>query len=173
MRVAIIGPESTGKTQLARQLGGHFHSPWVAEYAREYVSRLDRPYTFDDVEAIARRQIEQESAYEHGGADSPRYVFFDTDLIITKVWFEYCYGFAPAFVAERLERRFFDLYLLCTPDLPWEEDPVREHGDDRGFFFEWYLREVEALGTPYIIISGQGEERLRNAIEAVAEARSG
>ena len=165
MKVAIIGPESTGKTALAGQLAARFHAPWVPEYAREYVSSLHRPYTRDDVEAIARRQIEQER--EYAGWPAERHVFFDTDLIVTKVWFAYCYRSVPPFVEERLATRFFDLYLLCAPDLPWQYDPVREHGDDRDFFFDWYRREVEALGTPCAIITGQGGERLRKAVEAI------
>lgn len=165
MKVAIIGPESTGKTALAGQLAARFRAPWVPEYAREYVAALRRPYTRDDVEAIARRQVEQERKYEAWPAG--RHVFFDTDLVVTKVWFAYRYHSVPPFVEERLATRFFDLYLLCAPDLPWQYDPVREHGDDRDFFFDWYRREVEALGTPCAVITGQGGERLRKAVEAI------
>ncbi len=169
MKVAIVGPESTGKTVLAGELAERFGAPWVPEYAREYVGRLRRKYTEADVEAIARKQIEQELAYDH--LPESEYVFFDTDLVITKVWFEHCYRRVPAFVTDRLRSRYFDLYLLCAPDLPWESDPLREHGDDRDYFFAWYLREIEALGTPCVIIEGQGSARRESAVAAV-EARA-
>ena len=138
-RIAIIGPESTGKTVLTRSLAAYFGVPWVPEYAREYVENLDEHYTFEDVCKIAEHQIKTEEGFESNDV-LPR-VFFDTDLIITKVWFEFCYQKVPEFVTERLSKKFFDLYLLCEPDLPWEEDPVREHGDDQDFFFQWYKKE--------------------------------
>jgi hypothetical protein len=36
-RVVVYGPESTGKTTLARQLAEHFGAAWVPEYARAYI----------------------------------------------------------------------------------------------------------------------------------------
>ncbi|GAB1417185.1 hypothetical protein MASR2M117_25910 [Paludibacter sp.] len=164
-RIAIIGPESTGKSVLAEQLAKHFNSAWVPEYAREYVEQLGRPYNYDDICNIAKKQIEQEINFEE--SNELPYVFFDTDLIITKVWFEYCYGKVPEFVEERLKTGFFDLYLLCAPDLPWEPDPVREHGHDRDYFFDWYKSEIKKLGKPYFVVDGVGEERLKKAVEAV------
>jgi nicotinamide riboside kinase len=94
-------------------------------------------------------------------------VFFDTDLIITKVWFEYKYKSVPDFLTERLKQGFFDVYLLCTPDLPWEPDPVREHGTDREFFFDWYKNEIEQTGKPYVIVNGIGNQRIQQAIDAL------
>ena len=82
MRIGIIGPESTGKTTLARHLAGRCHGTWVPEYARTYVEQLDHPYTRQDVEAIARYQVKQLQA-DYRTED----VFFDTELIITRVWF--------------------------------------------------------------------------------------
>jgi nicotinamide riboside kinase len=67
-----------------------------------------------------------------------------------------------------LNRHFFDFYLLCYPDLPWEPDSVREHGDDREFFFNWYKQEIEKTGKPVAIITGIGKERLQNAIRALS-----
>lgn len=166
-KVAILGPESTGKTVLAKALAEHFNSPWIPEYAREYVETLSQPYTYNDVCNIALKQIDQEKKYENESFEDNKYVFFDTDLIITKVWFEYKYGSTPAFVSERLKIGFFDLYLLCAPDLPWEADSVREHGHDRDFFFNWYRKEIELLNKPYIIINGTGNERIQNAIAAL------
>ena len=167
VKIAIIGPESTGKSELTRALSVYFRSPYVSEYAREYVENLDRKYDFSDVCNIVQKQIEQELFYEKKSAENTEFVFFDTELIITKVWFEHCFGQVPDFLTERLEKRFFDFYLLCAPDLAWQADTVRENGDKRDFFFDWYKREIELLGKPYVIITGKNEARLRNAIEAI------
>lgn len=168
IKIALTGPESTGKTELSQQLAEHFHAACEPELAREYVEKLNREYTYEDVVKIARLQTEQEKKYENR-EDEQSFVFFDTDLIITKVWLEYKYQRVPEFVTERLSTRFFDLYLLCEPDLPWVADPVREHGDDRAFFFEWYQREIEKLKTPYVKIHGVGDERFRNALKAIED----
>lgn len=166
IKVAILGPESTGKTELARQLAEHFSAPWVPEYAREYIENLKTSYTFDDVCNIALKQIEQEKLYENRLTNDP-FVFFDTDLIITKVWFQYRFGKVPDFLAERMKTGFFDLYLLCAPDLEWMPDPVREHGDDREYFFDWYQKEIEQTGKPYVIVTGIGTQRIKNALKAL------
>ncbi len=164
-KVAIIGPESTGKSALAEKLADFYQSVWVPEYAREYLEKLNQPYTFDDVIQIAKHQIEEEKAFENHSNHS--FVFFDTELIITKVWFEHVYKEVPSFLEERLQKGFFDLYLLCQPDIPWEADPVRENGDNREFFLHWYQQEIEKLQKPYIPIFGLGDDRLQNAITAI------
>lgn len=164
-KVAIIGPESTGKSALAEKLADFYHSVWVPEYARGYIENLNQPYTFDDVMQIAKHQIEEEKAFENQSTHP--FVFFDTELIITKVWFEYVYKEVPSFLKERLQKGFFDLYLLCEPDIPWEADSVRENGDNRDFFFNWYQKEIENLNKPFIKIHGLGDDRLQNAITAI------
>ena len=83
IRVGIIGPESTGKSTLCRQLSEQHGYLWIKEYAREYVEALDRPYTRADLDAIAGHLIEQIST-----CYSEPVVLFDTELIIMKVWYE-------------------------------------------------------------------------------------
>ena len=166
IKIAILGPESTGKSTLAKALAKHFDSPWVPEYAREYIEKLKLPYTYEDVCTIAHRQIEEETFYDNQ-ATGDDYVFFDTELIITKVWFEYKYKTVPEFLIERQKAGFFDFYLLCAPDLAWEPDPVREHGTDRDFFFDWYKQEIEQTGKPYVVVSGIENKRTKNAIKAL------
>jgi len=166
LKIAIIGPESTGKTLLAEKLANHFQSFWIPEYAREYVENLSGPYTYEDICVIAHKQIEEEQEIESCRSTSG-FIFFDTELIITKVWFSYRYGQVPEFLSEQLNSGFFDLYLLCSPDLPWEPDPVREHGDDREFFFNWYKKEIEQTGKPYVIVTGFGDQRFQNALNGI------
>lgn len=167
LKIALIGPESTGKTELSRILARHYNVPWVPEFAREYVEKLEHPYTHNDVLKIARHQIKQEVDWMDNKVLP--FVIIDTDLVITKVWLEYCYHKVPDFLTQHLENYPIDFYLLCYPDIPWEDDPVREHGDDREMFFEWYKKEIELLNRPYVIVRGQGEERIRNAQMALNE----
>jgi len=56
--ITIVGPESSGKTTLARQLAAHYGCPWVPEYAREYLESLGGMYEELDLEAIAQGQLE-------------------------------------------------------------------------------------------------------------------
>lgn len=164
-KIAIIGPESTGKSELAQKLADYFVCDWVPEYAREYIENINRKYNFEDISKIAQQQIDEQTKYSNIETDG--FVFFDTELIITKVWFEYCYSKVPDFVLNQMNQHFFDLYLLCNFDLEWIPDPVREHGDDRSYFFELYKLEIEKTGRPYNIISGKGALRLENAIQAI------
>ncbi len=164
-KIAIIGAESTGKTTLCKQLAEHFNAKWEPELARTYVEQLDRPYLYEDVVQIAQAQIKQQEKYKN--ETSKEFIFFDTDLIITKIWFQHKYNRLPEFVEEQLQKRFFDFYLLCQPDIAWQYDPVRENSNNRQYLNNWYKQEIKKLGTPFTEIRGTGEERLNNAIASI------
>ncbi len=165
IRIVITGPESTGKTTLALALSGHFNGCYIPEHARAYVEQLDRPYTFDDVCHIADEQVRQ---YQSTVSGEHRIYFFDTWLVLTKVWFDWVYHRVPERVETNLRNLPMDLYLLCVPDLPWEPDPVRENGGEtRLALFRRYRDELLDYGFPFVEISGEGEERLQNAVKAV------
>ena len=145
-KVGIIGPESTGKSTLARYLARRYNGICVPEYAREYIEKLNRPYTIEDVEAIARHQIEQLQEIKDG------LYFFDTELIITKVWFEHKYGSCPPWLEQAIQDYPMDVYLLTYPDIEWKPDPVRENPDIRLELFDRYESEIQKLDIPYYII---------------------
>ena len=158
-KVGIIGPESTGKSSLASYLATKYDGLMVPEYAREYMEHLapDYQYTYEDVEKIAMHQVQElreisQSPAEGMAADRKDLAFFDTELIITKVWFLHKFGTCPDFLQQALEEYPMDVYLLCYPDLEWVPDPVRENPNIREYLFDWYEREVQALGIPYYIV---------------------
>ena len=153
-KVGIIGPESTGKSTLSAYLAHRYNGVLIPEYAREYMEHLspDYFYTYEDIVAIARQQIQQLEELHQAFSTKDTLVFFDTELIITKVWFEHKYGIVPDFVLEALHRHPMDIYLLCYPDMPWQPDPVRENPNIREYLFEWYEREIQTLNIPYYII---------------------
>ena len=153
-KVGIIGPESTGKSTLSAYLAHRYNGVLIPEYAREYMEHLapGYTYTYEDIVAIARQQIQQLEELHQAFSTKDTLVFFDTELIITKVWFEHKYGIVPDFVLEALHRYPMDIYLLCYPDMPWQPEPVRENPNIREYLFEWYEREIQTLNIPYYII---------------------
>ena len=60
IKIAIVGPESTGKSTLAQALAEYYNEPWVPEMARSYMANLNRPYTLNDIIVIAKLQLEEE-----------------------------------------------------------------------------------------------------------------
>lgn len=161
IRIAVTGPESTGKSSLAQQLAEHFNTAFVEEYAREYINNLDRPYTEDDILAIARRQLLNE---EEAAARAGRFLFCDTDLTVCKIWSEVKYKRCHPWIAENTLSHPYPLYLLTDIDLPWEDDPQREHPHMRQYLFDLYKNELDSRGVRYEIVSGAGEERLKCAL---------
>ena len=155
-KVGIIGPESTGKSTLARELAEQFKGTYVPEYAREYVERKgSTEITYDELCGIARHQIEEITSLPFREEPEVGLYFFDTELIVTKVWFEYAFGQVPEWMEEAVRRYPMDCYLLTYPDIPWIPDPARCNGSEeiRLELFDRYEREINELDKPYFIIT--------------------
>ena len=96
------------------------------------------------------------------------FFFFDTWLIITKVWFRWVYERVPEWLENEIKLCPVDLFLLCRPDLPWEADQVRENGgENRIRLYNEYLVQLRNYGFNFVEIGGSGEERLANAVSAI------
>ena len=163
-RVSITGPESTGKSELSRKLASTFNTLWAPEYARDYLLNLKRDYEQKDLAVIGRGQLLKEELRVDGAREL---LFCDTDMIVLKVWSLFKYGTCDEWILERVKEHKYDLYLLCDIDLPWEEDPLREHPNRRQELFNLYIRELDALKATYHVVSGKGEKRLKSAVDAI------
>lgn len=163
--VIITGAESTGKSTLTQLLAAHYNVPLYAEFARNYVEQLNRPYNYDDVEIIARKQVEQvktarEMAYP--------VIFVDTWLIITKVWFEVVFQNVPEWLENEIKTTPIDLFLICDTNLPWIPDPVRENGGERRELLQTkYIDYIKNYNFTYQIINGENQTRFKNALHYV------
>ena len=177
-KVVVIGPESTGKSTLCQRLAEHYNTLWVPEYAREYLEKNGTEYSYDDLLTIAKGQIEleekatQQLAFitDHSlltSHFSP--LFIDTDMYVMKVWAEFVFNKCHNWILNRIAERNYDLYLLCNTDLPWIEDALREYPEKkiREKLFSLYKDLMINQATPWCIISGNYEERLKKAIQCV------
>jgi NadR type nicotinamide-nucleotide adenylyltransferase len=166
-KIVVTGPESTGKSTLCEQLAKKYNTNWVPEYAREYLLKLGRPYTYDDLLIIARGQLEQEDRIT-ASSKSPL-VFIDTDMYVMKVWCEYVFGKCHSFILDEIVKRKYDVYLLCNTDLPWVADELREYPDleSRERLYYMYKDLMVNQSTPWFDIKGDYEQRLSNAISFI------
>jgi NadR type nicotinamide-nucleotide adenylyltransferase len=164
IRIAITGPESTGKSWLSERLAQHFHTCWVPEYSREYLERLHHPYEETDILEIARGQFRNE---EEMVKKANNILFCDTEFLVTLIWSEFRFGKCNPWIQTMFRNHMYSLYMLCDIDLPWENDPLREHPHQRELLFSLYRDALIEAKYPYIIISGVGENRLNQAIEVV------
>jgi NadR type nicotinamide-nucleotide adenylyltransferase len=172
-KIAIIGPESTGKSTLSQQLALHYKTAWVAEYAREYLHALHREYDENDLLQIAKGQIKAEDS-KQGEAENGLF-FCDTDLYVIKVWSEHKYHICHPWILQQIARRQYDLYLLTYIDVPWQDDPQREYPqpDMRAYFYHVYRDIVIHSGVPWADIRGSKMQRLEKAVEATEFMLSG
>ncbi len=163
-KIAITGPESTGKSTLSAALAEALGTIWVPEFAREYLETLGRPYEESDLLRIAKGQIELQEELE---ARSNKYLICDTELLVMKIWSEHKYGRCHPWILQKLQEINYDLYILPYIDVPWEEDPLREHPDLREHFYKKYRAELLLRNANFIEVRGSLENRLQQAIIAV------
>lgn len=167
-KIVIIGPESTGKSTLCEQLAQHYDSVWCPEFAREYLLTNGTNYTYDDLLTIAKGQLAMEDEYA-AMVHHNKPLFIDTDMYVMKVWCEFVFEKCHRFVLEQIVQRKYDLYLLCSTDLPWVKDDLREYPDlvTRDRLFHIYKDIMINQAVPWVEISGSYDERLQKAIIAV------
>lgn len=163
-KIAIVGPESTGKSTLSQQLAKYYNVPWVPEYARYYCAALTTPCTLQDEVNMFHGQVAlEESVLAMADTD---FIICDTTFITVKIWSDEMFGETPQVVLDELHKRPYDLYLLLDIDLPWQEDPLRDFPTMREHFLEIWHKELKQLKANYVVVGGI-ENRLQNAITAI------
>lgn len=160
MRIAITGPESSGKSTLTTALAEALGGVCVVEFARTYLEENGGVYDFDDLEFMA---LGHRDAFL---AETAPIVVVDTDFINFKVWSEFKYNNTCSFIHQCISEAHFDLHILCAPDLPWEPDPLRENPNDRHELFNLFIENLERFKKEYIIVYGDHEMRLKKSLEA-------
>jgi nicotinamide riboside kinase len=155
--IAIIGPESSGKTTLAKYVSKYYGAAYIKEYARDYL--LEKAYSYkyiiNDLIEIAFKQFEN-TLYQK---DRSEIVVSDTEMLTMKIWAEDKFNFCPQEISDLFCKQVFDVYLLCKPDIEWEEDPLREDKDRRWLIYNLYKKYCNKYNLYYVEIEGDIKAR--------------
>lgn len=161
IRIAITGPESSGKTTLCKALAAYYGVGYIPEYARTYLEKTKGKYEQSDLDHIARGQ------YDNLINAPGDLLICDTDFHVIEVWSAYKYESVSSYISLLLQEDLFDLHILCKPDIPWDPDPLRENPEDRDFLFERYIAALEKHHKNYIIVEGSSDKRIEKSIKSI------
>lgn len=169
LKVVLYGPESTGKTTLAARLAAHYNTLWIEEYMREYLQEkwdnqkaVCEPY---DLLKIAAGQMRRENELSK---KANKILICDTNLLELKVYSEAYYNeyVNPALLKHALNN-WYDIYFLTNIDIPWVPDDLRDKPHDRAGMFKRFESSLRLHKKPYIILSGNEDERFETAVSAI------
>tara|TARA_Y100001934_G_C12360441_1_gene780379 strand:- start:2463 stop:2981 length:519 start_codon:yes stop_codon:yes gene_type:complete len=163
-KIVVIGPESTGKSTLCKDLATCFQIKTVPEYARVYLESNGVEYTYQDVLNMIHGQLESERSFVEENRRNP-FIIFDTNYITYKVWIQEKYKREEPIIEELLNIDDYTHYLLCDVDVPWTHDPLREHPNakDRQRLFDAYKSIFVDNDLPFSVVKGTRRERLEIA----------
>ena len=165
-RVAIVGPESAGKTVLTAALADHYATVHMSEFARDYLAfHGDRCDDIGQIETIARGQAAGEDALAR---QTRRVLFTDTDTLTTVLWSEHFFGRCPRWIVELADERAHDLYLVADV-APFVADAQRFHPEDatRQRFRDRLINELDRRGRRWTALTGNWEQRFAGACRAI------
>jgi len=172
MKIALLGAESTGKTQLAAELAAHLcaqgkRAVAVPEVLREWCTRAGREPRPEEQLPIAR---EQESLVDDAAARAD-VVIADTTALMVAIYSGMAFEDGELFRFALERQRGYDVTLLCALDLPWVADGLQRVGPEVRDAVDTQIREALARARiPYRMVYGSGDERLRNALDAIDSA---
>lgn len=178
-RVVLFGPESTGKTTLAKKLAQTLDGVAVPEFLREYLNiklyhadlHTDVLVSVDELDAIGMGQmIMEDIVYNQALVDGKKIVFFDTNLIMNQLYNSYYHGRSLSWLSKEIDKRTYDLYLLLDTSCPFYDDEQRDNEIARDELFQIFHAELLRKKLPHAIISGADfDERYMQALRKIKD----
>ena len=160
--ICLYGPESTGKSTMARRLAARYQTTYVPEVAREMISSND--FTIADILRIGR---EQTSRVLKNIKLANRVLFCDTDLITTSIYSDTYLHTIPDELSALEKKIRYDQYFLFDIDVPWVADGLRDLGGKRQEMFDRFKAELDRRQISYVLVSGSYEDREKAIVDVV------
>lgn len=174
IKIALFGPESTGKTTLTQALANHYHTQWVPEFMRIFLqNKWDKHQTTctkADMLPIAKGQIALEN---EKAAMANKLLFCDTNLLQNWVYANaYFDDYSNPLLEKYVNKHHYDLYILCNIDVPWEADDLRDKPQEREYMFLVFKNELETRQLPYIQVEGNVDQRLKQCVAHIEQLKT-
>ena len=175
LKIVLFGPESSGKTTLAKQLAAYYNTLWVPEYMREYLQEKwdskKEKCTQEDLEPISKGQMKAEN---EAAIQVEDLLFCDTNLLEIKVYSEYYYdGFCPPEIEKYALKNTYDFYFLTYIDTEWQFDDLRDRPDEREKMFRIFEFQLINQNLQFEILQGNQDERFDLAVKTIEKLLKG
>ena len=169
LKIVLFGPESSGKSTLARELAAKYETHWVPEFMRGYAQKKwddsRKVLEMEDLIPIAEGQIRTENELS---PLAKKFLFCDTDLLELKVYSQYYFhGFCPPEIKQACLQNKYHHYFLTQIDTPWEPDDLRDRPYEREKLFRIFESELQHHQLPYTLLEGSLKERIHKATQVL------
>jgi len=165
---ALLGAESTGKTELAKALVTTLEArgtpcTLVSEYLREWCDREGRVPRPDEQQAIVTEQTRRiVAAAAHGD------VIADTTALMTAIYSDLLFADSSLYPDALAAQRSYAVTLVTALDVPWVADGLQRDGPHVREPVDALLRKALSRGhIAYSVVYGSGAQRLANALTAI------
>lgn len=164
-RIAIVGPESTGKSTLVKNLAAGFRTEYVPEYGRIYSENVEL-YSESDFDAIARMQANLTRELEKNAGF---YFFADTEAYVTYLYQKLYIGTENPKLLDFARKQTFNLYLVMAPTTEFVQDGTRVMTEDqREQFHKELIQLLEEGNHKYKVIDSMNYSvREHEALQAI------
>lgn len=162
--ICFYGPESTGKSFMAKKLALEYKTEFVPEVSRELIT--GNKFNREDIIAIGR---EQTARVFQKSRKANKILFCDTDVITTQIYSREYLKVVPPVLYEFEKMISFDLYFFFEIDVPWVSDGVRDLGAeaDRKRMQTIFKEELDRRKIHSITVRGNWEQREKIIKQAV------
>jgi len=118
IKIAFTGPESSGKTTLAKKIAAVYNGIFVEEFARTFLEGKSS-YVQEDLDVIAEGQMKMWDF-------ETELLIADTEMTVICIWSHYKYGVISQKIKKLFDQQQFDLLFLCKPNIPSELEQKRQ-----------------------------------------------
>lgn len=171
-RVAIMGPESAGKSTMAKKLAARFKTDFVLEYGRLVYESNGNKVTIDDFIPISKGRQDLEDWIMKSELAN-KLIFCDTEDITTYLFSKmYCpddsHKVEDWFINEMNRKNKYDLYLLLNPECRAVQDGTRNFLKERWEHYEVIKKELIKQGCNFVEIGGEEwDKRFDSCVEII------
>lgn len=173
-KLCFVGPESSGKTTCAKRIAKDLSTVYVPEHAKSLIEKQNGQFFLHNVEQVAMTQVNSEKALSQF---VNKVMICDSDPLTTYLWSQVLFNQCPQSVVDLMQAQKYDMTFLFDENTPFTEDihrnltckGINELQKERHDFFEQAKQKLEELKRPYVVISGDYEQRYEQVKNWIAK----